>query len=211
VLLADDHEMLRLGTARFLKVRLGCEICAEAANGRDALKLAESTRPNVAVIDLGLPGLNGLDVTRQIRHLLPETEVVILTGDTSAEIITKGFEAGAKAFILKVDATLHLAEAVKMAAAHHFYLTPEAHESLHAQKPAKASARKADAPHELTAREREVVQLLAEGKSNKEAAAVLGISVKTVETHRATIMRKLRLQRLGDLVRYAIRHKIITP
>ena len=213
VLLADDHEMVRLGTARFLKRQLGCEICGEAADGRDALKLAESLRPDVAVIDLGLPGLNGLDVTKQIRRQLPETEVVILTGDTSAGLITSAFEAGAKAFILKVDAPSHLAEAVKMAAAHRFYLTPEAHQSLHLQKPVKAKARapKTDAPHELTARERETVQLLAEGKSNKEVAALLGISVKTVETHRATIMRKLRLQCLSDLVRYAIRHKIITP
>jgi len=213
VLLADDHELLRLGTARFLKLQLGCEICAEASSGRDALKLAESTHPDVAVIDLGLPGLNGLDVTRQIRRQLPATEVVILTGDTSPEMITSAFEAGAKAFILKVDAPSHLVEAVKMAAAHRFYLTPEAHESLHLQKPPKAKGRvhKADAPHELTAREREAVQLLAEGKSNKEVAALLGISVKTVETHRSTVMRKLRLRRLSDLVRYAIRHKIITP
>jgi DNA-binding NarL/FixJ family response regulator len=144
---------------------------------------------------------------------LPDTEVVVLTGDASADMVTRAFEAGAKAFILKMDSTSHLVEAVKMAGAHRFYLTPETHQSLHFQKSSKTepTSRKAAAPQALTPREREAVQLLAEGKSNKEVAGVLGISVKTVETHRATIMRKLRLSRLSDLVRYAIRHKIINP
>ncbi len=209
-MLADDHEILRLGTATFLKLKMGCEICAQAANGRDALKLAESTHPDVAVIDLGLPGLNGLDVTKQIRRLLPATEVVVLTGDVSPDIFTLAFEAGAKALILKAHATKHLVEAVTMAALHRFYLTPEAHQSLHQQKSSKTPPRKAVLVQSLTSREREAVQLLAEGKSNKEVAGLLGISVKTVETHRSTIMRKLRLSRLSDLVRYAIRHKIIS-
>jgi two-component system response regulator NreC len=206
VLLADDHEIVRTGTAIFLKRQLGCEICAEAADGREALKLAESAHPDVAVIDLGLPGLNGLDVTKQIRRLSPDTEVVVLSGDMSADMTQRSLEAGAKAFILKVDAASYLAEAVQMASEHRFYLTPQAHESLHLQKPSKPTPHQAS---DLTAREREIVQLLAEGKSNKEAAGVLGISVKTVETHRAAIMRKLKLARLSDLVRYAISHKII--
>jgi DNA-binding NarL/FixJ family response regulator len=209
VLLADDHEMLRLGTATFLTLQLGCEICAQTPDGREALKLAESTHPDVAVIDLGLPGLNGLDVTRQIRRVLPETEVVILTGDNSVDGAQLALAAGAKAFILKLDAITHLAEAVQMAGEHRFYLTPGAHESLHAQKPSKAIRRQVTPTQDLTSREREVIQLLAEGKSNKETASLLGISVKTVETHRATVMRKLKLARLSDLVRYAIRHKII--
>lgn len=209
LLLADDHEILRLGTATFLKLQIGCEICAQASDGREALKLAESTRPDVAVIDLGLPGLNGLDLTRQIRRFLPDTEVVVLSGDISPGMTQRALEAGAKAFILKVDAIVHLAEAVQMAGDHRFYLTPQAHESLQLQKPAKAVRRPANALPDLTGRERETIQLLAEGKSNKEVAAILGISVKTVETHRATIMRKLKLARLSDIVRYAIRHKII--
>jgi DNA-binding NarL/FixJ family response regulator len=208
-LLADDHEMLRLGTATFLKLQIGCEICAEASDGRQALKLAESTRPNVAVIDLGLPGLNGWEVTRQIRRFLPETEVVILSGDISFDIIQRALEAGAKAFIRKVDVIAHLAEAVQTAGDHRYYLTPQAHDSLHLQKKSKSVHRPADMAGKLTSREREAIQLLAEGKSNKEVAGVLGISVKTVETHRAAIMRKLKLPRLSALVRYAIRHKII--
>ena len=209
VLLADDHEMLRLGAATFLKLQLGCEICAQAADGREALKLAETTRPDVAVVDLGLPGLNGLDVTRQIRRLVPETEVVVLTGDIAVDGAHQALAAGAKAFILKLDAIAHLAEAVRMAGEHRFYLTPAAHEALHGPKAPKPAPRPAPARPSLTAREREAVQLLAEGKSNKETAGILGISVKTVMTHRASVMRKLKLGRLSDLVRYAIRHKII--
>jgi DNA-binding NarL/FixJ family response regulator len=209
VLLADDHEMLRLGTATFLKLEIGCEICAESADGREALKLAESTRPDVAVIDVSLPGLNGLDLTSQIRRLLPDTEVVLLSGDITADMTQRALAAGAKAFILKVDAIAHLAESVQMAGEHRYYLTPRAHESMHFEKTAKPNRRKMGATQKLTPREREALQLLAEGKSNKEVANVLHISVKTVETHRATVMRKLQLARLSDLVRYAIRNKII--
>ena len=209
VLLADDHETIRLGTATFLKLQLACEICAEASDGREALKLAESARPDVAVVDLELPGLNGLDLTRQIRRFSPDTEVVILSGNTAPEMTQRALEAGAKAFILKTDAVAHLAEAVRMAADHRFYLTPQAHETLHLAAPPKPAPSHAETASALTSRERETVQLLAEGKSNKEVATLLGISVKTVETHRAAIMRKLKLKRLSDLVRYAIRHQII--
>jgi DNA-binding NarL/FixJ family response regulator len=209
VLLADDHEIVRLGTAMFLKTLVGCNICAETADGREALKLAESTHPDVAVIDLGLPGLNGLEVTRQIRRLLPDTEVIILTGDISAEMTERAYEAGAKAFILKVDAAAHLAEALQTVAEHRFYLTPQAHATLHLKKSAKSPTATSARTKHLTSRERDVIQLLAEGESNKEVGSSLGISVKTVETHRAAIMKKLKLARFSDLVRYAIRSKII--
>ncbi len=209
VLLADDHEIVRLGTATFLKTLVGCDICAETADGREALKLAESTKPDVAVIDLGLPGLNGLEVTRQIRRLLPDTEVVVLTGDVSAEMTQRAYESGAKAFILKVDAAAHLAEALQTVAEHRFYLTPQAHATLHLEKSSQTPAAKSARTQNLTSRERDVIQLLAEGESNKEVGGSLGISVKTVETHRAAIMKKLKLARFSDLVRYAIRHKII--
>jgi DNA-binding NarL/FixJ family response regulator len=209
VLLADDHEIVRLGTGTFLKAIVGCDICAETADGREALKLAESTRPDVAVIDLGLPGLNGLEVTRQIRRLLPATEVIVLTGDISTEMTQRAYEAGAKAFILKVDAAGHLAEAVQMVAGHRFYMTPQAHAALHLKKPSEPRIATSTRTKHLTSRERDVIQLLAEGESNKEVGGSLGISVKTVETHRATIMKKLKLARFSDLVRYAIREKII--
>ncbi|MDB6059685.1 MAG: DNA-binding response regulator, partial [Verrucomicrobiales bacterium] len=209
VLLADDHEIIRLGTATFLKTLIGCDICAETADGREALKLAEQTHPDVAVIDLGLPGLNGLEVTRQMRRQLPNTEVVVLTGDGSAEMTQRAYESGAKAFILKVDASAHLAEAVQTVAEHRFYVTPQAHATLHLKKPAKPVATTSARAKRLTSRERDVIQLLAEGESNKEVGGSLGISVKTVETHRAAIMKKLKLARFSDLVRYAILHKII--
>ncbi len=209
VLLADDHPMVRLGTGAFLKLELGCVICAETGDGREALKLTESTRPDVAVVDLGLPGLNGLDLTRQMRRYAPNTEIVILSGDVSSDMTKRALAAGAKAFILKGDATQHLAEAVQTVAEHRYYLTSRAHDSLHLEKSSKPVRRKTGTTENLTSREREALQLLVEGKSNKEVAGILGISVKTVETHRATVRRKLKLSRLSDLVRYAIRHKII--
>ena len=206
VLLADDHGVLRLGIATLLVKELACEICAECGEGREALKLAESTRPDVAVIDVGIPGLNGLEVARQIRRVSPDTEVVILSGDDSSEMAAQALATGAKAFVAKVRAALHLAEAVQAAAEHRFFLTPEAHASLHLNGPSWQPA-----PRALTDREREVIQLVAEGQSNKQVADRLGISAKTVETHRSTIMRNLKLAGLSDLVRYAIREKIIVP
>ena len=211
VLLADDHEIIRLGVTSALSSQLNCEICAEASDGREALKLVESTSPDVAVIDLGLPGLNGLDLTEQIRRMYPGTEVVVLSGDDSPNMAKRALEFGAKAFVLKVDAARHLAEAVKSAGEHRFYFTSHSYAATEIAEDRKAKVRPARGPKKLTSRERDVVQLLAEGKSNKEAAAVLGLSTKTIETHRAAIIRKLKLTRPSELIRYAIRDKIIQP
>ena len=208
-MLADDHEVIRLGVASFLKVQLACEICAQAGDGREALKLVESIQPDVAVVDLGLPGLNGLDLTEQIRRYFQGTEVVVLSGDDSTDSARRALESGARAFVLKVDAMKHLAEAVQAAAQHRFYLTPHSHRALHEEKapgPKRSTGRTST---KLTSRERDVIQLLAEGRSNKEVAAILGLSVKTVKTHRAATMRKLKLARPSELIRYAIRNKII--
>ena len=210
-MLADDHEIIRLGVASVLQAQLGCEICAQAGDGREALKLVESIRPDVAIVDLGLPGLNGLDLTGQIRRYFQETEVVVLSGDDSMAAARNALESGAKAFILKVDAVKHLAEAVKAAAEHRFYLTSHSHGVLQKEKNPGLKRSTKPASPKLTSRERDVVQLLAEGKSNKEAATVLGLSFKTIKTHRATAMRKLKLARPSDLVRYAIRNKLIQP
>ncbi len=209
VLLADDHEIIRLGVASALEDQLGCEICAQAGDGRQALKLVESTHPDVAVVDLGLPGLNGLDLTEQIRRFHKQTEVVIISGDDSSDSARRALESGARAFVLKVDAVQHLAGAVQAAAQHRHYLTSHSHRVLQEVKvggTVKPAPRKTKS---LTSRERDVLQLLAEGKSNKEAAAILGLSVKTVKTHRAATMRKLKLTRASQLIRYAIRSKII--
>ncbi len=208
-MLADDHEIIRLGVASSLQAQLQCEICAEASDGREALKLVESTHPDVAVVDLGLPGLNGLDLTQQIRRYFKDTEVVVLSGDDSTDAARRALESGARAFILKIDAVEHLGEAIKSAAQHRFYLTSHSHSVLHdtpASGPKRSPARTSK---NLTSRERDVVQLLAEGRSNKEAAAILGLSVKTIKTHRAATMRKLKFTRSSDLIRYAIRNKII--
>jgi DNA-binding NarL/FixJ family response regulator len=208
-LLADDHEIIRLGVASALQAQLECEICAQASDGREALKLVESTHPNVAVVDLGLPGLNGLDLTEQIRRYFKETEVVVLSGDDSIDAARRALESGARAFVLKVDAVRELADAVKSAAQHRFYLTPHSHSALQGAITPSPKRSPTRTSKNLTSRERDVVQLLAEGRSNKEAAAILGLSVKTIKTHRAATMRKLKLARASDLIRYAIRTKII--
>ncbi len=209
VLLADDHEIIRLGVASALQAQLQCQICAEASDGREALKLVESTHPDVAVVDLGLPGLNGLDLTEQIRRYFKDTEVVVLSGDDSIDTARCALKSGARAFILKVDAVEHLADAVKSAAQRRFYLTPHSHGALQDTKAPSPKRSPTRTSKNLTSRERDVLQLLAEGRSNKEAAAILGLSVKTIKTHRATTMRKLKLARPSELIRYAIRNKII--
>ena len=208
VLLADDHEIVRRGAQTLIERRAGWEVCGEAADGRSAVMLAEKLQPDVAVIDVGMPELNGVEATRQIKRVAPECEVLVFTGEEDTKLIHDVFAAGARSYILKSDISNHLIAAIEALAQRKPYFTSKISEVLFARylNPAGAPAM----PSELTARERETVQLLAEGKSNKEVAAALGISIKTVETHRAAIMSKLRMNSFADLVRYAIRKKIVS-
>lgn len=186
------------------------EVCAEAGDGRTAVALAQKEQPHVAVVDFGMPELNGLEATRQIKRALPDCEVVVFTGTEDEQLIHKIFAAGARSYILKNDVTHHLINAIEALSQHKHYFTGNVSEVLFARYLGTGPIPDSGTG-DLTSREREIVQLLAEGKSNKEVASTLGISIKTVETHRAAIMRKLRCDSFADLVRYAVRHKMVQP
>jgi DNA-binding NarL/FixJ family response regulator len=212
ILVADDHDGVRRGLRELLEAQPGWQVVAEARAGREAVAEAVRTRPDVAVLDVALPELDGLEATRRIRGVLPATEVLALTARPSEWELRAALLAGARGYLPKSDADNRLVAAVAALAEHRSYFTDEIPAEL-----LDAVVRDAAAPGEraeggaLTAREREVVQLLAEGRGNKEAAEALGISVKTVETHRAAVMRKLGLGSLAELVRYAVRNQIIEP
>jgi two-component system response regulator NreC len=214
VLLADDHQVMRRGLRAVIETMDGWEVCAEVQTGRDAVVQAERLRPEIAVLDMTMPELNGLEATRQIRKVSPQTEVLIFTGHETEELVHQVFEAGARSYILKTDGKDQLEAALRALADHKPYFTTQIGEILFskilAKKKGPAAAEENVTTGRLTDREREIVQLLAEGKSNKEVADVLGISVKTTETHRAAIMRKLQLKAFSELVRYAIRNHIIS-
>ena len=208
VLLADDHEIVRKGARAMIERRSDWQVCGEAGDGRSAVALAEKLQPDVAVIDVGMPELNGLEATRQIKRAVPACEVLVFTGEEDSKLIHDVFAAGARSYILKSDISDHLIAAIEALSQHKHYFTTKISEVVfaHYLQGKGASA----AGDELTPREREIVQLLAEGKSNKDVAACLGISIKTAETHRAAIMAKLQMKSFADLVRYAIRNKIVT-
>ena len=211
ILIADDHAIVRHGLRSLVESQPDWEVCAEAANGREAVEQVKRLRPDVVVLDITMPELNGLEATRQIVKEVPRTEVLILTMDRSEEVAQQVLRAGARGYVLKSDANSKLVDAVATLSEHKPYLTPAVAEFVLGSYTEGAQQNQDSSEHRLTAREREIVQLLAEGKSNKEVAAALGIAVKTAEAHRANIMRKLNLRSLGELVRYAIRNKMVQP
>jgi DNA-binding NarL/FixJ family response regulator len=212
ILLADDHGVVRRGLRELLEEHDGWRVCAEAANGREAVELAVEHRPHVAVLDLSMPELNGLEATRRIRQAVPETEVLVFTMHESEELVREVLAAGARGYLLKSDAAGQLVPAVECLARHKPFFTGRISEVvLEGFLKAGGTEAAVPGPARLTSREREIVQLLAEGNSNKQIARLLDLSVKTVETHRAAVMRKLELGSLPDLVRFAIRHRIIEP
>jgi DNA-binding NarL/FixJ family response regulator len=211
ILLADDHDIVRRGLRGLLEERPGWRVCGEARNGREAVELALALRPDVALLDLSMPELNGLVATRRIRAALPDTEVLVFSMHASEGLIGEVLRAGARGYLLKSDAACHIVTAVEALLDHRPFFTGRVSQTLLDRFLADARDGEAAAVDPLTAREREIVQLLAEGRSNKHVAAVLGISAKTVETHRATVMRKLGLGSIADLVRYAVRNGLIEP
>jgi len=213
ILVVDDHAVVRRGVRSLLESHEGWEVCGEATTGRDAVAQSLRLRPDVVVMDLSLPELNGLDATRQILKDSPRSEIVVLTMHHSEELARDVLQAGARGYVLKSDADENLIAAVESLHQHKPFLTSRVTEFVLDDylRRGETLADNVAAHDAVTAREREIIQLLAEGKSNKEAASTLGISVKTIEAHRANLMRKLRLRSVSDLVRYAIRNKIVQP
>ena len=211
ILIADDHELVRRGIAAQVSQRPDWEVVAEATNGRDAAELALRLKPDLIVLDLTMPELNGLATAGRILAALPEARILILTVHDSEQLVREVLAAGARGYVLKSDAGRILMAALDALLEGGSFFTPKVGKMVldgFLRNPASAEELLAGA---LSAREREIVQLLAEGKSNKEVATALGISVKTAETHRSNIMRKAGFGSLAELVRYAIRNRIIEP
>lgn len=211
ILVADDHHVVRTGLRSLLESRTGWQVCAEATNGREAVEKAGKFKPHVAVLDIGMPLLNGVEATRQIRKLSPKTEILILTMHDSELLVQEVIEAGALGYILKDDADRNLIAAVEALRQHEPYLSSRVSDAVSRTqaRPGALASGDGSSRSRLTPREREILQLLAEGKSNKEIAGYLTISVKTAETHRANIMLKMDFHSITELVRYAVRNKII--
>ena len=211
ILIADDHELLRDGIKARLEKQSGWLICGEAGNGRDAVRLATALQPDVVVMDIGMPQLNGIEAATQIRQVSPKTGVLILTMQESEVLVRSALVAGVRGFLLKTDAGRLLITAVETVLAGKPFFTGRVSEIVLADflNPDRAAQAAVDDRQRLTSREREVLQLLAEAKTSKEAALTLGVSLKTVEAHRANIMRKLNVHSIAELVRYAVRNKII--
>jgi DNA-binding NarL/FixJ family response regulator len=205
ILIADDHEIVRQGVRAILSKRDRWEVVAEAGDGRDAVEQARLSEPDIAILDYALPFINGVEAARQIRLHSPKTEVLIFTQHDNEALLRSILEAGVRGYLLKSDATLYLVQAVEALEHRQPFFTKTVSDILVSSYLAKADA----SPSILTSRETAVVKLIAEGHSNKETAAILGLSEKTVESHRAASMRKLDAKSTASLVRYAIRNRLI--
>ncbi len=213
ILIADDHEIVRRGLRALIESQANWEVVGEAVTGREAVELARQFVPQVAVLDVSMPEMNGLEATRQILKALPQTEVLILTMHESEQVVREVLDSGARGYVLKSDAGRDLISAVEALRQRRPFFSSRVSEMLlqnyrgRQERPIGS-----DPPRSrLTAREREIVQLLAEGKTNKEVASSLNISIKTAETHRTNIMNKLDLHSVTELVRYAVRNNMVEP
>jgi DNA-binding NarL/FixJ family response regulator len=208
VLIADDHEVVRHGIRTIVQTRPEFEICGEASDGRQAVQEAARLKPDIVVIDIGMPQLNGLDATRQIVRNEPKVQVLVLTMHESEQVMRDVLATGARGYLLKTDAGRDLIAALEALAGQKTFFTSKV-AGLALETCLKGRPDHGPGKTVLTSREREVVQLLAEGKSTKEVAAVLGLSVKTAETHRSNLMRKLHMHSVGALVLYAVRNNLV--
>jgi DNA-binding NarL/FixJ family response regulator len=212
ILVADDHDLMRRGLKAILEARPSWEICGEAHTGREAVAKTEQMKPDIVILDVCMPELNGIEATRQIRKVSPRTEVLILSAHHSEQLIREILEAGARGYVVKSDSDSDLVLAIESLSNRKPFFTSYATEMLVkgcAGDTASQLPLGNPTTEKLTAREREIVQLLAEGKSSKEVATTLNISTKTAETHRANIMRKLAFHSVGEIVRYAVRNQMI--
>jgi DNA-binding NarL/FixJ family response regulator len=208
ILIADDHEIVRRGVRGIIEANPGWAVCCEAADGEAVLDLVRLHRPDIAILDVSLPGLNGIAVTRQLRQAYPATEVLLFTMHDDNETVSSGLAAGARGYILKNDGDEQLTSAIAALARHRPYFSAVVSELL---LDAAVSRRGKSKLESFTVRELEVAQLIAEGESNKLIARRLGISIKTVESHRAAAMRKAGVRTAAEFVRFAIRHNLIRP
>ncbi|PYX73478.1 MAG: DNA-binding response regulator [Acidobacteria bacterium] len=215
ILIADDHELARRGIRSLLESHPGWEVCAEAKDGRDAVELATSLKPDLVLLDIGMPNLNGLEAARQILATSPNAAILILTMHDSDNVIREVLRAGARGFLLKSDAGRDLVAAVEALETQKTFFTPRVSQMVldgflnREKKRSEIEDVTNPSGDLLTAREREVIQLLAEGRTSKEVAVTLNLSVKTAETHRTNLMRKLGLHSVADLTRYAVRNGIV--
>ena len=213
ILIADDHEVVRQGVRTIIEAQAGWSIVGEAQNGSDAVSQCLELKPDIALLDISMPELNGLEAAKQILKHLPDAQVLILTMHESDELVRELLAAGARGYVLKTDARRDLVNAIRFLSEGRPFFTSKVAEMVlegfrQGRAPAKTEISVGD---RLTSRERQIVQLLAEGKTSKEVATALDISIKTADTHRANLMRKLNLHSLADIVRYAIRNKMIEP
>lgn len=211
VLLADDHTLIRAGLRMVIEAQPDLNVVGEAEDGRIAVALAEKLKPDVVVMDIGMPSLNGIEACRQIRDILPETQLVMLSMHSDEGYVLRALKAGAKAYLLKDSAEADLASAVRAAAAGKSFFSPAVGKVLLEDYMRKLQRTGAEDSYDLLSpREREILQLVAEGKSSKDIANLLNISVYTVETHRARVMQKLNLHGIPELILYAVRKGVIS-
>jgi len=206
VMLADDHAVVRRGLRTLIEGVPGWEICAEASDGNETVALASETRPDILIMDLSMPGLGGVDATIQIRKILPQIEVLILTMHESDRLAGQALRAGARGYLLKGESEDKLMEALEALSRHQPYFSPSVSETL------LQGYLHSEPTHDLkqlTPRERQIVKLVAEGKSNKVIASVLNLSIKTVETHRSAAMHKVGAKSAADLTLYAARNDLV--
>jgi DNA-binding NarL/FixJ family response regulator len=213
ILIADDHDLMRRGLKALIETRGGWTVCAEATTGREAVELAKKFRPEVAVLDITMPELNGIETARRIRKASRGTEVLMLSTHYSDRLVREVIETGARGYVVKSDSDRDLLIAIETLSKHKPFFTPLATEAvLNNFGKAQPGIEDTESEQEpLSSREREILQLLSEGRSSKEVASALDLSVKTAETHRANIMRKLKVHNVTELVRYAVRNSIIEP
>jgi DNA-binding NarL/FixJ family response regulator len=212
ILVADDHELVRRGIRDLLRARRGWKVVGEAVNGREAVEKAKKLNPDLAILDISMPVLDGLQVTRQIRESVPVARIVVLTMHESDQMVRRVLDAGAHGYVLKSDLAAHLVGAVKDVSSGKLFLAPKVSDIV-----LKGFLQNGNQPDPIersqarpTPREVEIIRLLAEGNANKKIAAELGITIRTVETHRARIMLKLGLHSLSEVIHYAIRYKIVS-
>jgi DNA-binding NarL/FixJ family response regulator len=213
ILIADDHELFRDGIRSLLQSHAGWEICGEATTGREAVAKVKELDPDIVILDITMPDLNGADAARRIRIASKNTEVLILSVHYSDQLIREIVDSGVRGYVLKSDSDNDLLLAVEALARHKPFFTSKARRVIQNEfiREGKFTNISTVLHNLLSSREREIVQLIAEGKNSREISLSLGISVKTVETHRANIMRKLEIHSVSELVRYAVRNKIIEP